>query len=405
MLILALMAGCAPKEDAAAPTPPPPEVKVSEVVSREVTDYEEFTGRTDSKETVEVRARVSGYLTEVLFEDGEDVEPGDPLYQIDPRPFQATLDYAEGQKAQWEATLARTESDVKRYEELVPSGAATPQDLDKAIAERGEATAAIQSAEATIDQAKLDLEFSRITAPIGGLVSRALITKGNLVRANVDLLTLIVSIDPVYVYFNVDERTFLRFRERARKNLPTGAVQPDQRSLKIPVYLGLASEDGFPHEGVIDFADNRVDPGTGTIRVRGTFDNANQFFKPGLFARVRVPVSDPYQALLVTDRAIGIDQGMKYLLVMDDQNVVTRTFIEPGPIEDDGLRIINTGLEPGAVVVVNGLQRVVPGKPVTPERVDMPRRTGEVAVTPTIAPPTVAPPSASKEPTATPSGK
>ncbi len=388
LALAALPLGCK-KDDKAGQAAPatPPEVTVSQVVTRDVTDYEEFTGRTDAVESVEIRARVSGYLTEIHFTDGFEVKQGDVLYQIDPRPFEAELRNAEGQKAQWQAKLARAQADVQRYERLVPTGAATQQDLDKVKADMGEATAAIQSADATIDQAKLNLEFSRITAPIDGLISETLITKGNLVRGDNDLLTTIVSQDPIYSYFNVNERTLLRFRERARTSNSPAATQPDVSKLKIPVWLGLANEKGFPHEGVIDFADNRVNPGTGTIRVRATFDNSKRIYKPGLFTRMRVPVSDPYQALLVAERAIGIDQGVKYVSVVDDKNVVERRFVEPGPVQDDGLQVLKSGLKPGDWVVVNGTQRARPGKPVTPKRADMPRRNGEIKTTTNVSTP------------------
>ncbi len=385
LILVAVISGCGADEKTQRAAPPPPEVTVSQVVTRDVTDYAEFTGRTEAVETVDVRARVSGYLTKVAFTDGQEVQKGDLLFQIDPRPFQATLENAEGQKAQWEAKLAQAKADVGRYKELVPNGAATQQDLDKAIANMGEATAAIQSAQASIDQANLDLEFAQITVPISGQISRAQITEGNLVRDGNEPLTTIVSLDPMYVYFNVDERTFMRFRERGPSSRPSTATQPDVRTMKIPVYLGLANEEGYPHEGVIDFADNRVNPEPGTIRVRGTFDNTKRLYKPGLFARVRVPVTDPYQALLVAERAIGIDQGVRYVLTVDDKNVVTQQFVELGPLENDGLRVISSGLKPGDWVVVNGLQRARPGKPVTPQRAEMPRRAGELQATPVAA--------------------
>ena len=388
LVLIAMLHGCK-KDDKAgqAAAPKPPEVTVAQVISREVTDYDTFTGRTDAAETVEVRARVSGYLTDIQFTDGHEVKQGDLLFQIDSRPFEAQLKNAEGQKAQWQARMARAQADVQRYEKLVPTGAATAQDLDKAKADLGEATAAIQSAEATIDQAKLDLEFSRITAPISGQISEAAITKGNLVRGDADLLTTIVSQDPIYAYFNLNERTMLRLMERARASRPADAPPQEAGKLQIPVSLGLASDKGYPHNGIIDFADNRVNPGTGTIRVRATFDNSKRIFKPGLFTRLRIPVSEPYQALLVAERAIGIDQGVKYVLVVDDKNIVERRFVEPGPVQDDGLQVMKSGLKPGDVIVVNGMQRARPGKPVTPQRGEMPRRAGDVTTTTNVAAP------------------
>lgn len=362
---------------------------MSQVLERAVTDHEEFTGRMEAVESVEIRARVSGYLNATHFEEGEEVTAGTLLFEIDPRTFEAELKNAEGQKAQWMAKRDKAQADVTRYEGLVPTGAASAQDLDKARAELGEAIAAIQSAEAAIDRAKLDLEFARITAPVDGQVGQALITKGNLVQSGTgaeSLLTTIVSLDPMYVYFGVNERSLLEFRRRARVALPEDAIQPTVADLKIPVNLGLADEDGFAHQGVMDFADNRVDPSTGTIRVRARFDNSKRIFKPGLFARVRIPVSDSYQALLVSQMAFGTEQGQKYLLVVNDKNVVEKRFVKTGPQQDDGLQVVSAGLKSGEWIVVNGLQRARPGKPVTPQRAEMPvlpTSTEQVAAAPT----------------------
>ncbi len=376
MLVSGVMGlGCSGAPEAPVEVPKPPEVTISQVVERSVVEYEEFTGRLDAEESVEVRARVNGYLNEVHFSDGQEVKAGTLLFEIDPRTFEAAVKNAEGQKAQWLAKQDKARADVARYEGLVPTGAASAQDLDKARAELGEAIAAIQSAEAMIERAKLDLEFSKIVAPIDGQIGEALITKGNLIQPGTGsdaLLTTIVSLDPIYAYFDVDERTLQRFRERHRAAGVEGAALPNVAQLKIPVLLGLASEEGFPHTGVIDFADNRVDPATGTVRVRGAFDNAKRQFKPGFFARVRIPVSDSYKALLVSELAIGTDQGQKYVLVVNDQSTVERRFVKPGPLQDDGLRVISDGLKSGESVVVNGLQRARPGKPVTPQRAPMP---------------------------------
>jgi multidrug efflux system membrane fusion protein len=367
--------GCSRSPDGQAVAPKPPEVTVGQVVERAVTDYEEFTGRMEAVESVEIRARVRGYLNAVHFTEGQEVTAGTLLFEIDPRTFEAELKNAEGQKAQWMAKRDKAQADVTRYEGLVPTGAASAQDLDKARAELGEAIAAIQSAEAAIDRAKLELEFARITAPVDGQVGQALITKGNLVQSGSgadSLLTTLVSVNPMYVYFGVNERSLLEFRRRGRAALPEAAVQPTIAELKIPVYLGLSDEDGFPHEGMMDFADNRVDPSTGTIRVRANFDNSTRVFKPGLFARVRVPVGNSYQALLVSQMAFGTEQGQKYLLVVNEQNVVEKRFVKPGPPQDDGLQVVTEGLKPGDWIVVNGLQRARPGKPVTPQRGEMP---------------------------------
>lgn len=386
---LAAVAGCSPPASEQAPPPPPPEVTISQVVERPVTDYAEFTGRMEAVESVEVRARVRGYLNAIHFREGEEVTAGTLLFEIDPRTFEAELKNAEGEKAQWMAKRDKAEADVSRYEGLVPSGAASAQDLDKARAELGEAIAAIQSADAAIERASLDLEFSRITAPVDGQVGRALVTKGNLVQSgfgNDSLLTTIVSVDPVYAYFDVDERSMLGFRDRYRAARSDDTLPPSIAELKIPAYLGLSDEEGFPHEGVIDFVDNRVDPSTGTVQARARFDNSNRVFKPGLFARVRVPESDAYTALLVSQLAFGTEQGRKYVFVVNDQHVVEKRFVNQGPPQDDGLQVVTEGLNPGEWIVVNGLQRARPGKPVTPQRAEMPvlpTGTAQVAAAPT----------------------
>lgn len=379
--------GCSDDKSANQAAPPPPEVHVSKVVVRDVTDYGEYTGRAEATETVEVRSRVTGYLLTTSFQDGDEVKKGDVLFQIDPRPFEAALKSAEGQKLQWQARQARAQADVARYEKLVPTGAATAQDLDKVRADLGEATAAIQSAEAEMDQAKLDLEFSRITAPISGQISRALITQGNLIRGNADLLTTIVTLDPISVYFNVNERDLLQFRSRAKAMSRDSETLPDLRECKIPVLVGLANEEGYPHEGLINFAENRVDASTGTIQARGQFDNTKRYFKAGLFARVRIPVNSFSNAILVSDRAVATDQSQKFVYVVDDQNLAQYRAVKLGRLQDDGLRVVTDGLKPGETVIVTGIQRARPGKPVSPKLMDMPR----VGVTNTPTAPTGAP--------------
>ncbi len=294
------------------------------------------------------------------------VKKGDPLFHIDPRPFQAALDQAKGQVAQLEARLARAEADVARDERLLPKGAASQKDLDTAIADRGEARAGLQSARAAVDQAALNLEFTRVTAPIGGRISRYLITEGNLVTMNTTLLTTIVSIDPMYAYFEVDERTVLRVRELIRAGKAQSASD-----VTIPVLLGLANEAGYPHRGTINFVDNQVNPQTGTLRVRGVFPNQDESLSPGLFARVWVPVGEPRPALLVTDRAIDTDQGQKILYVVNGKSEVVSRPIRVGALHD-GLRVIEDGLKPGEGVIVNGLQQVRPGVTVESKLVDMP---------------------------------
>jgi RND family efflux transporter MFP subunit len=351
---------------------PPPAVSVAAPLQREVVDFDEYTGRIVAVEEVEVRARVRGYLVKINFTEGVEVKEGDILFEIDPRPFQAELDAAKGQVAQWEAKLARAEADVARNERLLPKGAASQKDLDSAIADRGEARAAIQSSQAAVERAALDVEFAKVTAPISGRVGRASVTKGNLVNASAGeatLLTKIVSYNPIYVYFDIDERALVQYQQAARKRAGGNERLQNVREAKIPVQIGLAAESGFPHEGVVDFANNQVNSQTGTIQVRGVFANANRSFTPGLFARVRVPVGDQYQAVMVPERAIGTDQGQKYLLAVNDKNVVEYRAVTLGRLHDS-LRVIQEGLKPSDLIIVNGIQRARPGLTVTPQRVE-----------------------------------
>jgi RND family efflux transporter MFP subunit len=351
---------------------PPPEVSVSQPVEEPVQEALEFTGRTSAVESVEVRARVTGYITKVAFTDGALVQAGDLLFEIDPREYQASVLRAEGQVARLRAVLVRAESEVGRTTSLRPSGAASAREVERAAADKGSAEGELKAALAQLEKARLDLEFTRVTAPIAGRASRAEVTKGNLVVVGVSggpLLTTIVSIDPIYVYFDADERALIRVR-KARIAEEGTAVPDDVRAPRFPAFVGLAEEDGFPHRGVVDFLDNRVDPSTGTIRVRAVLPNADALLTPGLFVRVRVPVSDPRPALLVTDRAIGTDQDRKYVLVVNDQNVVEYRPVKLGAIYD-GLRTVAEGLAPAEWVIVNGIQRVRPGVTVTPQRVSM----------------------------------
>ncbi len=363
-LCLAL-GGCKHEPPALAATPPPV-VMVSQPVEREVSDYYEYTGRTAAVDAVDVRARVSGYLVKVNFREGAVVKKGDLLFLIDPRPFQAVLDQAKGQVAQWEAKLARAEADVARDERLLPKGAASQKDLDQAVADRGEARAAIQSARGVVDRAALDLEFTRVTAPISGRISRYFITEGNLVTMDSTLLTTIVSIDPMYAYFDADEGSVLRVRQLIHE----GKVQ-SARDGEVRVLLGLANETGYPHRGTINFVDNQVNPQTGTLRLRGVFPNEPEVLAPGYFARVRLLIGQTHGALLVTERAIDTDQGQKIVYVVNDKNEVVSRPISLGALHD-GLRVIAEGVQPGERLIVNGLLQVRPGITVDPKLVDMP---------------------------------
>lgn len=358
--VLAL-AGCGSKPQVVEL--PPPEVGVTRVVERDVADFFETTGRTAAVESVEVRARVSGYLVKINFVDGEEVEPGKVLFEIDPRPYEAQRLQAEGELARWEASRRKAEADLARQQRLLPTGAASQKELENAIAAKGTADAEIMSARGRLDQAKLNLEFAKVAAPVKGRVSKANVTVGNLVEMST-LLTTLVSVDPMWMYFDIDERTVLQYRERYRAAHPESPM-PNARALKVPVEIGLANQDGYVHRGTLEFVDNQVNAATGTMLARAVFDNKDRALTPGLFVRVRMPMGDPARSLLVSERAVGTDQGTKYVLAVNDQNVVEYRAVKLGPLSD-GLRVIRDGLKPGERVITAGLQRVRPGITVKP---------------------------------------
>jgi RND family efflux transporter MFP subunit len=371
-LCLAL-AGCtrAPSE---APAAAPPPVTVSYPVEREVTDYADFTARTAAVDSVELRARVSGYLDKVNFKEGALVKKGDVLFEIDPRTYQAVLKHAEGNFAAAEARVVRLNADFARAQRLIGTGAMSREDFDKISGDRGEGVASQAALKAAVERAQLDLGFTKVTAPVSGRISRYFVTVGNLVQAGDltggTLLSTIVSVDPMYAYFDVDEHTVLRVKQLIREGKAKTPDDPD-----IPVWLGLANEDGHPHRGSIHFIDNQVNPRTGTLRVRGVFPNKDEALSPGYFARVRVPIGVPHTALLVTERALDTDQGQKVVYVVDKDNRVVAHPVRLGALHD-GRREITDGLKPGERVIVNGLQLVRPGVTVESKLVDMPTRKG-----------------------------
>ncbi len=309
---------------------PPPEVVVARPVERDVADFFETTGRTTAVESVDVRARVSGYLVKIAFKDGAEVQPGDVLFEIDPRPFEAQRLQAEGELARWRAQRTKAEADLARNQRLLPTGAASQKEYDSAVAAKGTADAEIMSARGRLDQAKLNLEFAKVTAPVRGRVSKANVTLGNLVEVST-LLTTLVSLEPMYVYFDIDERTMLTYRENWRRAHPEATKLPSARDLAVPIEIGLATDEGYPRRGTMDFADNQVNPATGTILARALFPNTDRALTPGLFVRVRLPVGDAQRSLLVSERAIGTDQGNKYLLVVGPDNVVAYRAVTLGP--------------------------------------------------------------------------
>jgi RND family efflux transporter MFP subunit len=364
-----VLAGCVrvPSEaPAAAPTP----VTVSRPVERDVTDHADFTGRTAAVDSVEVRARVWGYLDKVNFKEGALVKKDDVLFEIDPRVYRADLERARGAVAQYEAHVHRLERDYQRAKNLLARRAVGQEEYDRYEGDYREAAANLDVARANRDLAALNLDYTKVTAPVSGRVSRYVVTVGNLIQSGDQngrtLLTTLVSVDPMYVYFDVDERTVLHIRQLIREGKAKSAGDT-----QWPVALGLATEEGFPHQGTINFEDNQVNPKTGTLRVRGVFPNQDEALSPGFFARVRVPIGPAHPALLVTERALDTDQGQKVLYVVNEKNEVVSRPVRLGALHD-GLREIADGLKPGERVIVSGLQSVRPGVTVEPKLVDMP---------------------------------
>jgi multidrug efflux system membrane fusion protein len=355
------LSGCSSGEANNAPAvPPAPEVTTAAVTIHELRDWADFTGRLEAVETVDVRARVGGYVESVNFAEGSRVEKGALLFQIDPRPFKAEVDRltAERERAKAERELALSYSE--RAERLLARNATSREEFEQLAADAAVAGSELAAVEAALEAARLNLSFTRVTAPISGRVSRAIVTAGNLVDSST-LLTTLVSDDSVYVYFDVDEQAYL-------KHVSGRGVAVEG----IEAYVGLINEEGHPHAARLDFVDNQVDPDHGTIRARAVLDNADGQFTPGLFARVKLVSPEHTQAALVDDRAIGTDLGRKFVFVLDENNVVQYRPIETGR-NVEGLRVVKSGLASGDVVVVNGLQRVRPGVTVAPTRVAMDR--------------------------------
>jgi RND family efflux transporter MFP subunit/putative MATE family efflux protein len=363
------LAGCV-RAPSAAPEAAPIPVTVSRPVEREVTDYADFTGRTAAVDSVEVRARVWGYLDRVNFKEGALVKKGDVLFEIDPRLYRADFERARGAVAQFEARVYRLDRDYRRTKNLLARGAVGREEYDRYEADYREALANLDVAKANRDVAALNLDYTRVIAPVNGRVSRYVVTVGNLIQSGDQnggtLLTTVVSVDPMYVYFDMDERTVLRVRQLIREGKASSASET-----AWPVWLGLATDEGFPHPGAINFEDNQVNPKTGTLRVRGVFPSKDELLSPGLFARVRVPIGRAHRSLLVTDRAIDTDQGQKVVYVVTEKNEVVSRAVRLGALHD-GLREITGGLEAGERVIVSGLQQVRPGLSVEPKPVDMP---------------------------------
>ena len=365
----ATLSACARNESAQnAAAPPPPQVTVAQVLSKSVTEFEDFTGRFEAIDRVEIRPRVSGYISSVNFTEGSEVKKGDVLFVIDQRQYSADLKHAKAQLAQAKSQQALAKSERARATNLLSQHAISQEEFDTRSSGAEQAEANVELAQAALDAAELNMTFTRITAPISGRISRANVTAGNLVANGQTLLTTLVSLDPIYVRFDGDEQAYLRYTHSERDRVAAGS-----KDSTSPVLVGLADEAGYPHSGVMVFVDNEVDPQTGTIRTRARLDNHDRAFTPGLFARVRLLGDKKADALLINDSAIGTDQTVKYVLVVGADNKVEYRPVKLGPVID-GLRVVREGLKANDTVVVNGLQRARPGSPVSPQRVAMGER-------------------------------
>jgi RND family efflux transporter MFP subunit len=359
---LVLVAGCGKKDEAAAP--PPPAVTVAQPVKRLTTDWDEFTGRFDAIEQVQVRARVTGFVTKVAFTDGATVKTGDLLYEIDPRQYQAAAEQTQGQLDDAKAKVELAQKELDRATTLIKTQAISENIVDQRSQALAAAQAATLQAEGALKQANLNVEYTKVVAPIDGRVSRHLVTVGNLVQGSesgATLLTSIVSLTPIYVYFDMDEATYQR-----NSRLWFEGKRPSSRDTPNPVQVTLVGETKPSHEGKMNFLDNRLDIGTGTLRARAIVDNHDLSILPGQFARVRVVASAEYEALLIPDAAVATDQSRKIVMVVKPDDTVEARPVTLGPL-DQGLRVIREGLKPDDRVIVDGLQRARVGAKVTPK--------------------------------------
>ncbi len=354
--------------------PPPPHVKIAQPLSQEVTEWDEYTGRIEAVSSVDIRARVSGYLEKVNFKAGAKVKKGDLLFEIDPKPFTAQLQYAVSELERAKAKHELAKNDLERAERLFSGKAISEEEHDARSKGSRETIAAVQSAEANVNTAKLNLEYTKIRAPIDGRIGRELITEGNLVSGgggDATRLTFIVSTDPVYVYVDADEHLALKYRRQAHQegNKVKGTDQ-------TPAELAVSDEANFPHPGHLDYISPRADTATGSVSIRGVFSNSDDVLSPGYFARMRVRASAPYQAILVPDKAIATDQAQHFLWVVNqEQKVEYRTVVLGAHIGQS--RVITTGLNPNEWIVIEGLPRLMPGIKVNPERISLTASKGE----------------------------
>ncbi|CAI0707903.1 efflux RND transporter periplasmic adaptor subunit [Serratia ficaria] len=359
-LLVALLAGC-DNGVAQNAAPPPPAVSAANVVIKPISQWDAFNGRIEAVQSVQLRPRVSGYIDRVNYTEGDEVKKGQVLFTIDDRTYRAAREQAQAElvRARNQAALARSES--SRTEKLIGTQAISREVWEQRRSSAAQAQSNVLAAQAQLDMAQLNLDFTRVTAPIDGRASRAMITAGNLVTAgdSASVLTTLVSLDKVYVYFDVDEATFLRYQSQG------------QRGAQLPVRVGLVGEEGTPHQGLVDFTDNQLNAGTGTIRMRALLDNRERRFTPGLFARVQMPGSAEFNAMLIDDKSVMTDQDRKFVYVVDKDGKAQRRDIEVGRVAE-GLRIVQKGLSAGDRVIVDGMQKVfMPGMPVDAKTVAM----------------------------------
>src|ERR1700751_3064278 len=365
---LALLIGAPPscsQHPAAKQALPPPSVPVSKPVRKEIVDWNEFTGRTAAVNLVNITARVSGYIVNIPFKEGDLVHKGDLLYQIDPRPYQDSYDQALGQLKQAQANQQLQEVTYERQAHLQQTNVIAKEDYHTALSNKNQAAAQVISAQAAVNAAQLNLEFTRVISPIDGRVGRQLVNIGNLVQADSTQLPPVVSIDPIYAYFSMDELAALGYQRQVRDGKLASTSDG-----KAVIYLRLQDETGFPHEGTVNFSDNAFDTTTGTLLIRATFPNHDGFLTPGNFVRIRIASSPQYEALLVADRAIGTDQDQSFVYVIDSKNIAQLRHVTIGPMAD-GLRVVKSGLKPDDVIVVNGILKVRPNSAVKPENGSM----------------------------------
>lgn len=368
ILVSLLLAACGRQAPPSGPggaggAPPAPPVTVAAAIERQFNESDEFAGRLDAVEKVELRPRVSGYIEKIHFAQGAEVAKGDLLVDIDARSFEQEVRRAEAQVTGARTRFELAAGELARVEKLVESGAVSRQELDERASARRDAESALASAQASLETARLNLGYTRVRAPVSGRTGRAELTAGNFVTAGQSVLTSIVSIDPIYAVFEADEQAFLKYADLSRRAAGV-------RTAKNAVYMGLSNEEGFPHKGVISFVDNRLNPQTGTILARALFDNRERRFTPGLFARVKLVGARSANAVLIDDRAVGTDQNKRFVLVVGPDNKVTYREVKLGA-HFEGLRVVREGLKKDEVIVVVGLQRVRPGSMVQPTRVPM----------------------------------